>query len=44
LPDEDFDTQILDVSARDFLERGIKDYNVTFKTNYDTSSDNFRSY
>ena len=31
------DTTSLDQSSRDFLEGAIKDYNVMFSTNYDTS-------
>ena len=34
----------LSVSHRDFLESAIADYNVIFKTNYDTSSDKFQNY
>lgn len=34
----------LDSSQRDFLERAIKDYNKTFRTNFDTSSDSFENY
>ncbi|NLC44318.1 MAG: type I restriction endonuclease subunit R, partial [Clostridiales bacterium] len=44
LPEEDFNTQNLDQSSRDFLESAIKDYNTTFNTNYDTSSDKFQNY
>ncbi len=38
------DTSDLDASSRDFLERAICDYNATFKTNYDTSSEKFQNY
>ncbi|MCI8613136.1 MAG: type I restriction endonuclease subunit R [Clostridia bacterium] len=38
------DTTNLDASSRDFLDGAIKDYNATFKTNYDTSSDKFQNY
>lgn len=38
------DTSALDQPARDFLEAAIKDYNVEFHTNYDTSSDKFQNY
>jgi len=44
LPDEDFNIENLDQSSRDFLESAIKDYNKTFNTNYDTSSDKFQNY
>ena len=42
--EEGFDTEGLDQSSRDFLESVIADYNTTFKTNYDTSSDKFQNY
>ncbi|HSW59348.1 MAG TPA: type I restriction endonuclease subunit R [bacterium] len=38
------DTSGLDKSSRDFLESAINDYNIIFKTNYDTSSDKFQNY
>ncbi len=44
LPDEDFNIEKLDQSSRDFLESAINDYNKTFNTNYDTSSDKFQNY
>lgn len=44
LPDEDFNMENLDQSSRDFLESAIGDYNTTFNTNYDTSSDKFQNY
>ena len=37
-------TDALDKSSRDFLEKAIKDYNKMFGTNYDTSSDKFQNY
>lgn len=37
-------TEGLDSSSRDFLEAAIRDYNLLFTTNYDTSSDKFQSY
>lgn len=44
LPEEDFNIENLDQSSRDFLEAAIRDYNSTFSTNYDTSSDKFQNY
>ncbi|RBP46951.1 type I restriction endonuclease subunit R [Garciella nitratireducens] len=44
LPEEDFNMENLDQSSRDFLEAAIRDYNTTFNTNYDTSSDKFQNY
>ena len=44
LPDEEFENDKLDKSSRDFLEAAIADYNTTFSTNYDTSSDKFQNY
>ena len=38
------DTTRLDSSSRDFLKGAIKDYNATFGTSYDTSSDKFQNY
>lgn len=38
------DTDGLDVSDRDFLDKAIMDYNLMFHTNYDTSSDRFQNY
>ena len=37
-------TESLDASSRDFLEKAIQDYNKMFSTNYDTSSDKFQNY
>lgn len=44
LSEEGFETGGLDVSSRDFLEDAIGDYNATFATSYDTSSDQFSNY
>lgn len=45
LAEEDSDdTSNLDKSSRDFLDLAIDDYNTTFKTNFDTSSENFHNY
>lgn len=38
------DTQNLDASSRDFLEKAIQDYNQLFGTSYDTSADKFQNY
>lgn len=38
------DTTKLDLSSRDFLDGAIKDYNATFGTSYDTSSNKFQNY
>ena len=43
--DENSDnTEGLDASSREFLERAIKDYNKMFGTSYDTSADKFPNY
>lgn len=34
----------LDATSRDFLDRAIRQYNQTFKTNYDTSAEKFQNY
>jgi type I restriction enzyme R subunit len=44
LDEEGFETDALDQSSRDFLEAAIGDYNATFSTSYDTSSDKFQNY
>jgi len=38
------DTDGLSISDRDFLDDAIKDYNLMFHTNYDTSADKFQNY
>ena len=43
--DENSDnTEGLDASSREFLERAIEDYNEMFGTSYDTSADKFPNY
>ena len=42
--DEEFENDKLDKTSHDFLKRAIADYNATFSTNYDTSSDKFQNY
>ncbi|RPD44038.1 type I restriction endonuclease subunit R [Paracnuella aquatica] len=37
-------TEQLSATDRDFLDAAIADYNVMFKTNYDTSADKFQNY
>jgi type I restriction enzyme, R subunit len=44
LAEEEFETDDLDASSRDFLERAIADYNAMFGMSYDTSSDQFQGY
>ncbi|MDN5559442.1 MAG: type I restriction endonuclease subunit R, partial [Ruaniaceae bacterium] len=44
LDEEAFDTDLLPQSAREDLEDAIADYNETFGTSYDTSSDKFQNY
>jgi type I restriction enzyme, R subunit len=44
VPEEGFDTTLLDKNSRDFLDDAIKDYNQMFNTNFDTSSDKFQNY
>ena len=44
LPEEGFETEGLDQSSRDFLDAAIQDYNKTFNTNFDTSTDKFQNY
>jgi type I restriction enzyme R subunit len=44
LAEEEFETDDLDASSRDFLERAISDYNAVFGTSFDTSSERFQNY
>ena len=44
LAEEDFDTDSLDQSSRDFLDNAIQDYNRHFGTSYDTGADKFENY
>ncbi len=44
LLEEGFDTDALDQTSRDFLEKAIQDYNTAFHTNFDTSADKFQNY
>ena len=44
LAEEEFETDDLDASSRDFLEGAISDYNAMFGTSFDTSSDRFQNY
>jgi type I restriction enzyme R subunit len=44
LAEEDFETDHLDASSREFLDMAINDYNQIYKSNWDTSSDNFQGY
>src|SRR6185295_5567003 len=44
LAEEEFETDDLDASSRDFLEGAISDYNAMFGQSYDTSSEKFQNY
>ncbi|MBN2785883.1 MAG: type I restriction endonuclease subunit R [Pontiellaceae bacterium] len=44
LSEEEFETEGLDQSSRDFLDAAIRDYNTLFGTSYDTSADKFQNY
>jgi type I restriction enzyme R subunit len=44
LSEEEFETEGLDQSSRDFLDAAIKDYNILFGTSFDTSADKFQNY
>ena len=44
LDEEGFETNALDRPSRDFLDDAIKDYNASFSTSFDTSSDKFQNY
>lgn len=42
--DENFEPTALDVSSKEFLDKVIKDYNKTFKTNFSTNGNDFQNY
>ncbi|PJI86657.1 type I restriction endonuclease subunit R [Luteimicrobium subarcticum] len=44
LGEEEFETDALDASSRDFLEDAIQDYNDMFGTSFDTSAEKFQNY
>jgi type I restriction enzyme R subunit len=44
LGDEAFETDALDASSRDFLEKAIADYNAMFGMSFNTSADEFHGY
>ncbi|MFZ2853701.1 MAG: type I restriction endonuclease subunit R [Rhodocyclaceae bacterium] len=44
LGEEEFETEGLDQSSRDFLDAAIADYNTLFGTSFDTSADKFQNY
>lgn len=44
LGEEEFETEGLDQSSRDFLDAAIKDYNAFFGTSFDTTADKFQNY
>ncbi len=44
LLEEEFETDMLDQSSRDFLESAIDDYNKEHSVNYDRSLDKFENY
>jgi type I restriction enzyme R subunit len=44
LGEEEFETEGLDQSSRDFLEAAIQDYNALLSTSFDTSADKFQNY
>ncbi len=44
LDEEEFETEGLDQSSRDFLDSAIGNYNSLFGTSFDTSADKFQNY
>lgn len=42
--DENFEPTALDMSSKEFLDKVIKDYNTTFKTNFSTNGNDFQNY
>lgn len=44
MPDESLETDEMDATSRDALDRAIMDYNLMFHTNYSTDGDKFENY
>lgn len=44
MQEEEFETDGLDKTSRDFLQSAIDDYNKEFKQSFDTSSEGFQNY
>ena len=44
IPDESFEIDAMNQSAKEFLATVIEDYNKLFKTNYNVSSEEFQNY
>ena len=44
ISDESFDVSAMDSSAKEFLNKAIKDYNEFFKTNFSLDSNGFQNY
>lgn len=44
LDDEDFQTELLDKSSREFLDFAIEEYNQKFKTNFSSEGNGFQDY
>lgn len=44
IQDENFEPSALNLTAKEFLERAIKDYNNYFKTNYSIEGNEFQNY
>jgi len=44
IPDESFEPNAMDASAKEFLTAAIQDYNAYFKTNYGVESKEFQNY
>jgi type I restriction enzyme R subunit len=44
IPDENFEPTAMDSSAKEFLDKAIKDYNAMFKTSFGVESKEFQNY
>lgn len=44
LSEEGFETEAMDQSSREFLEKAIADYNAMFATSFDSSGESFQNY
>lgn len=44
ITEENFETDVLDLSSKEFLDNVISEYNKTFSTNYSTAGNEFQNY
>lgn len=44
IAEEEFETELMDLSSKEFLEKAIEDYNKTFATNFSVGGKEFQNY